>query len=164
MPWNNKVIWSEGLFLQPQHFQQQDRYFEKTVEGRTAPLLAYSWGFRNLELDPDALLLGKVQFVSASGIFPDGTPFDFPYENTPPLPLDIGIDARDEFILLALPLRRAGMAETGVNTDRDTSLARFMPEEREIADSNADANTSAFLQVGQLSLRLMRKRDCDLHM
>ena len=23
---HNKVIWSEGLFLQPQHFQQQDRY------------------------------------------------------------------------------------------------------------------------------------------
>ncbi len=159
MPWNNKVIWSEGLFLQPQHFQQQDRYFEKTVEGRTAPLLAYSWGFRNLELDPDALLLGKVQLVAANGIFPDGTPFDFPHENTPPLPLDIGIDARDELIVLVLPLRRAGMAETGASADRDTSLARFTMEEREIADSNSDANTSAHLQVGQLCLRLMRKHD-----
>ena len=28
----NKVVWSEGLFLQPQHFQQQDRYFERYVE------------------------------------------------------------------------------------------------------------------------------------
>ena len=28
----NKVVWSEGLFLRPQHFQQQDRYFERYVE------------------------------------------------------------------------------------------------------------------------------------
>ena len=31
---HNRVIWSEGLFLQPQHFQQQERYFERYVETR----------------------------------------------------------------------------------------------------------------------------------
>ena len=29
---NNKVIWSEGLFLRPQHMQQQERYLERYVE------------------------------------------------------------------------------------------------------------------------------------
>ena len=35
---HNKVVWSEGLFLQPQHFQQQDRYFERYVETRCQAL------------------------------------------------------------------------------------------------------------------------------
>ena len=30
----NKVIWFEGMFLRPQHFQQQDRFFQSYVEGR----------------------------------------------------------------------------------------------------------------------------------
>ncbi len=34
MSWHNKVVWSEGLFLRPQHFQQQDRYIEHLVDGR----------------------------------------------------------------------------------------------------------------------------------
>jgi type VI secretion system protein ImpJ len=25
----NKVLWSEGLFLRPQHFQQQSRFIER---------------------------------------------------------------------------------------------------------------------------------------
>jgi type VI secretion system protein ImpJ len=159
MPWNNKVVWSEGLFLQPQHFQQQDRYFEKIVEGRTAPLSGYSWGFRNLEINPDALALGKMQLSAARGIFPDGTPFDFPHEDAPPLPLDVGGDARNEPIVLALPLRRAGMAETEADGDRGASLARFSVEEREVPDSNSGSSNSALLQTGQLRLSLMRKRD-----
>ncbi len=32
MSWNNRVVWSEGMFLRPQHFQQQDRYIETLVE------------------------------------------------------------------------------------------------------------------------------------
>jgi type VI secretion system protein ImpJ len=23
---NNRIVWSEGLFLRPQHFQQQERF------------------------------------------------------------------------------------------------------------------------------------------
>ena len=35
MSWFSKVAWKEGLFLQPHHFQQSDRYFEKLLEART---------------------------------------------------------------------------------------------------------------------------------
>ncbi|HEX8873966.1 MAG TPA: type VI secretion system baseplate subunit TssK [Nitrosospira sp.] len=159
MPWNNKVVWAEGLFLQPQHFQQHDRYFERLIEGRTSPLLGYSWGFVNLELNRNAMAIGKVQLTAARGIFPDGTPFDFPDEDTSPIPLDIEGDIRNEFIVLALPMRRPGMDETGPADAQNNTLARFAVGELEVADSNANSNNSAFLQVGQLRLRLMRKQD-----
>ena len=47
----NKVIWSEGQFLLPQHFQQQERYFEHYVEARTRTLQTASWGFEDLEIE-----------------------------------------------------------------------------------------------------------------
>jgi type VI secretion system protein ImpJ len=51
MSWNNRVVWSEGTFLQPQHFQQHDRYLEAYVEGRARALQAHGWGFTELALD-----------------------------------------------------------------------------------------------------------------
>jgi type VI secretion system protein ImpJ len=159
MPWNNKVIWSEGMFLQPQHFQQHDRYLERLIEERANPLFGYSWGFSKLEVNVGALSLGKVQLTSARGIFADGTPFDFPDEDDPPLPLEISSDIRNECVVLALPVRRAGMDETDAGSANNGSLARFKIEERDVADSNANVSNTTSLQVGQLHLRLLRKRD-----
>lgn len=159
MSWNNRVVWSEGMFLRPQHFQQHDRYLEKLLESRTSPLLGYSWGFSSLELDPAALMLGKIQLTAARGIFPDGTPFDFPYQNKPPAPLEINTDIQNELIVLALPMRRGGTEETNSSENPDSSLSRFSIDEFEVADSNAQSNNSAVLQVGQLRLRIMHKRD-----
>ena len=47
-----KVVWSEGMFLQPHHFQQHDRYLENLVEARAAHLRPYAWGCRELTVDP----------------------------------------------------------------------------------------------------------------
>jgi len=77
MSWKNKVVWSEGLFLRPQHFQQHDRYIESLVEGRAGPLRNHSWGFTSLAIDRDQLGIGKFAIATASGIFPDGTPLTF---------------------------------------------------------------------------------------
>ena len=57
---HNRVIWSEGLFLQPQHFQQQERYFERYVEARCQALVPHSWGFTEIEFERDFLSIGKV--------------------------------------------------------------------------------------------------------
>jgi len=40
---NNRIVWSEGLFLRPQHFQQQERFLETYIEERAAPLRTYPW-------------------------------------------------------------------------------------------------------------------------
>lgn len=160
MSMNNKVVWSEGMFLQQQHFQQHDRYVDRLLEGRTAPLLGYSWGFSHLELDAAALSLGKVQLSAARGIFPDGTPFDVPYQDTSPTPLEIDVDTHDELIILALPIRRASADEADSGRhENGGSLARFSVDEMEVTDSNSQSDHSAIIQVGRLRLRLMRKRD-----
>ena len=78
---HNRVIWSEGLFLQPQHFQQQDRYFERYVETRCQPLIPHSWGFTEIEFERDLLSIGKFGLRRVAGVFPDGTPFRMPEDD-----------------------------------------------------------------------------------
>ena len=83
----DRVLWSEGLFLRPQHFQQQDRHTEALVRGalQAGPLQA--WGFRALTLDAALLEAGRVAVTEARGIFPDGTPFAIPETIDPPEPV-----------------------------------------------------------------------------
>ena len=107
----NKVVWSEGLFLQPQHFQQQDRHFASYVEARCRALVPYSWGFTELELERDFLAIGKLGLRRAAGVFPDGTPFRMPDDDQLPPPIDIGPHIRDQVVVLGIPLRRDGGAE-----------------------------------------------------
>ncbi|MFC1363443.1 MAG: type VI secretion system baseplate subunit TssK, partial [gamma proteobacterium symbiont of Ctena orbiculata] len=54
MSWMSRIVWSEGMFLRPHHFQQQERFLEHMVEARCADLIPYSWGFTHLKIDRQA--------------------------------------------------------------------------------------------------------------
>jgi len=155
---NGKVVWSEGLFLQPQHFQQQDRHFETLIDARLRALASHGHGFVELELDPAALVLGKVQLARARGVLPDGTPFDIPAADAGPVALEIGADLKDELIVLALPVRRAGELELE-NAEDPASLARLTPRDVDVADTALPGYRTALVRVGELRLALMRERD-----
>ena len=51
MTWHNKVMWTEGMFLQPQHFQQQDRFSARQLDGRWRATTPWPWGYATLQLD-----------------------------------------------------------------------------------------------------------------
>ena len=159
MSWNSKVVWSEGMFLQPQHFQQHDRYLENLIEARAAPVAPYRWGHVLMRPDEAALKLGKIALAAGRGILPDGTPFDFPRVDEAPLPLDVPADVKDELAYLAAPLRRAGSDEADVAGSDAIGLTRYRVSEFDALDNNTGAETSALVQVGNLRLRLMLKRD-----
>jgi type VI secretion system protein ImpJ len=89
MSWNSKLVWSEGLFLRPHHLQQSDRYFEHLVESRTRHVTPYPWGFSALEIDQDLAQQSKFGLRRASGIMPDGTPFDLPAHSPLPPPVEV---------------------------------------------------------------------------
>lgn len=151
---HNKVVWSEGMFMRPQHLQQQTRYFEHFVEERCGALASYAWGFKQVRLDQQMLGLGKVGISTARGVFPDGTPFNIPEDDDPPAPLDVPATARDIEVHLCLPMRRSGSSETDPNDDPN-QLVRYRMAEYEARDSNAGTDGHASLQVGRLHTRLL---------
>jgi type VI secretion system protein ImpJ len=80
----SQVVWSEGMYLGPHEFQAQARYFEDAIHFAAAALWFQSHGLISCTLDSDALRNGTVSLVHASGIFPDGTPFNMPQSDAIP--------------------------------------------------------------------------------
>ena len=154
MSWNNKVIWSEGLFLRPQHFQQSDRYHEKLVRSRIVALRPYPWGITELKLNIDMLGLGKFAVDEARGVLEDGTPFSVPEDADHPAPLDVPESTRNAIVYLALPGYQPGALEAAPATATD-SVARFAIHEQEIADAIAQGRANVGIEVGKLRLRLV---------
>jgi len=153
MPWNSKVIWSEGLFLRPQHLQQHDRYIEHLLDARCASLHAYGWGITELTIDKDVLALGKFSINSCKGILPDGTPFSIPDDAPAPSPVPIPETLHNELVYLGLPLKRRGTMEAD-DGNNIKSLARFNLRELDVYDNSTSNESTATLQVGDLQLRL----------
>ena len=151
---NNRIIWSEGLFLRPQHFQQQERYLESWIEGRTAALRPYSWGFTELEIERDLLAIGKVGLRRARGVFPDGTPFAMPENEPLPAPLEVGTQLRDQVIYLAIPLRKSGALQSR-RAGMSAELTRYRTRDLDIRDVATESAASTELEVGALNSLLI---------
>jgi type VI secretion system protein ImpJ len=155
MSWNNKVIWTEGMFLRPAHFQQQERHLYHWIESRCGGLQCYAWGFSQLEIDQPLLTLGKFALASCRGVFPDGTPFSIPDHDPPPPPLDISSETKNQTVYLSLPVRRLTGKEVAWEPD-DNELGRYRMREIEIKDVQSQTGQdSAPLQSGEICTRLM---------
>lgn len=159
MTWTNKVIWTEGMFLQPQHLQQHDRFLGAQAQARFGATAAYGWGTLSLTLDSAALALGKVAITAAQGVMPDGLSFDVPGQDPAPAAFDVPSDARDQLVVLALTLQRPGVAETDAESDATSMPPRFQASEVEVGDSNVAGQRVAPLQLGRVNLRIMLARD-----
>ena len=154
MYWNNKVLWSEGMFLRTQHFQQFERYLERTAESAARWLNPLGWGFARLELDEGLLKTGTLALSRAAGILPDGAVFDAPGADDHPRPLDVPGDLRNSIIHLALPIRRQGAFDARLEA-RGGQPLRWAACEVEVADTIEGAEGSAPVTVGKLDLSLM---------
>jgi type VI secretion system protein ImpJ len=158
MAWSSKVVWSEGMFLRPQHFQQQERFIEFLAHARALPMEGFYWGFRALTLDVDALALGRIAIASAQGILPDGTPFHVPANGAAPEPLDVQATDKDQLVYLSIPLARQ-QAEAVTFADDAQSLARYRVREAEVPDVNSIGGEPAVVQLGEMRLRIQRASD-----
>lgn len=157
MSWYNKVVWSEGMFLRPQHFQQQDRYTENLVRAGLS-LRPHAWGFDELAIDTDLLETGKLAIARCSGIMPDGTCFRVPDEADPPTPLDLDTEIKDSQVFLALPVRQARGIEADLEGLSQDGL-RYAVAESEVRDTTSAGDNPAHIQVGRLRFRLMREEE-----
>ncbi len=150
----SKVVWSEGLFLRPQHFQQQDRYLERFVETRCGALRSHSWGCTAVELERDLLAIGKLGLKRVSGVFPDGTPFRMPEDHPLPAPIDIGVQMRDQIVYLAIPLPNPSAVDAARRENLD-AVVRHAVGELEARDTTSSSAATALLEIATLNSRLL---------
>lgn len=148
----NKVIWSEGMFIRAQHFQQEAQYLERLVRQRSAGIRPFAWGLGQFEFNRELMATGRFALTRARGIFADGTPFSLPGDDDHPTPLLIPENARDTPLYLTVPVRQPGGVETSTADDTET-VARYRPVEYEARDSTEGSTSLTPIRVGKLRLR-----------
>lgn len=158
MSWTSKIIWSEGMFLRPQHFQQNDRYFENLIENRCGPMRPYSWGVEELKINQEALSLGKIEIERCKAILPDGTTIDIPSSDAPPVPVEPDKNTKDENYYLCLIEKRPNATEASRTAD-DTRETRYGIKVADVRDASMPEDSSAPLELGKKNLLILAESD-----
>ena len=139
---HQKVVWKEGMLLQPQHFQQQYRHFSYLIKQTHSLLSQYNWGFSQLTINYELLAVGKFSLSSCKAIFADGTHYDAPTLDKLPNTINIPTTCKNELIYLALPL---------VN---DQNIQRDTTQSIEIADNTLNAQQTNTIELAKLYPKL----------
>jgi type VI secretion system protein ImpJ len=155
-----KVIWFEGMLLTPQHFQQQERYFEYALQQLRKQLgpQETGYGLQKLVISPSALALGKIVIEEVAGIFPDGTPFFIDAHARNALinkHLTILPNIKTQLVYLCLPLT-ATYQQQGAQKSHPH---RYQREIVNLPDVSAEASSDTAMVMGMLNLQLRLAED-----
>lgn len=152
MSWDSKVLWTEGLFLQPHHFQQADRYTEALVTGLARRVRSYAWGVNALEIDDEVLKVGQFALKTSAGLTQDGTVFRVPMTDDHPPALEVPQTVKDCVVYLTVPQRRQGAVEVDMS-GAEMSASRLRPSELEVTDTMGQQKKPVMLGVGKMRLQ-----------
>jgi type VI secretion system protein ImpJ len=76
------IFWGQGMFLQPQHFQQQDGYHEARLRRYLHSLYPYCWGIKSLVIHQAALQNFRLEIERCELVTWEGTIVEFQGESS----------------------------------------------------------------------------------
>jgi len=133
----SRVVWSEGMYIGPHHFQAQSRYFEDSIQFATSGLSANFYGLLDCEMDREALRNGVLSLSRARGIFPDGLIFKMPESDPVPQSRSLaGLFPTDRDSVTVL-LSISGQLTEGLNcalTPAFANVTRYVAETIQVVD------------------------------
>ncbi len=154
-----KPVWTEGLFMTPQHLQQCDVYHEALMHARVHAVMSYDWGITGVAFDERALVAGQLKLIKCHGFFPDGTPFfigDRGEDVVEARPLEgafpAALEALDVF--LAVPNARETASNVGLDPAKAGPAVRYVAQSTTVPDINTGRNETAITWARE-NLRLL---------
>ena len=153
----NRVLWQEGMFALPQHFQQQQRHNDAMLRERLDALGDFAWGFTELSLNTELLAQGKVMIDRAVGCLPDGTVFRIPEQDLLPLPYQPRELTTPEShdIYLALPVATHNISEVQGIRCAGQSSERYSVVRTDVRDVHSNDGDMQSLTLGQLGPKIV---------
>ncbi|WP_045498703.1 type VI secretion system baseplate subunit TssK [Vibrio hyugaensis] len=144
-----KVVWQEGMFIAPQHFQQQDRYTQNYVRQNVETLAGYApyYGVTDLVINHDLLKIGKLSVSSSAGLFPDGTHFELKRE----VARDVPHGTIEKMAYLALPVSLQGNNDYA---NDESEQSRYLTRTINVFDTSTSENASVEVDVAQLNIAI----------
>lgn len=155
----NKVVWREGLFIRPQHFQQNDRYYNYELMTRTSQSRSNNWGLFNLNIDEHLLSTGKIIVENVSGFLPDGTLFNINSKDLNNLILDIKTTDTNKYIYLVLPLYVQDSDDVHFEEQKNL-LTRYKSSTlSNVPNTNAGESSSSDILTAEHNFKLILEDD-----
>jgi type VI secretion system protein ImpJ len=159
----HKLIWSEGMYLAPHHFQAQTRFFEESTHFLSECFWQYGFGFLGLEIDENELRHGRFQLHHLRGIMPDGLAFDVSIqENLPPFREVAGLfpdTGHPLMLFLAVQPYREGQQNVAAEEQANGySQLRFKPSVTSVRDFNTGQDLKA-LKLLKPDFRVVTDRE-----
>ena len=137
----SRVVWSEGMYLGPHHFQTDRRYFESCIQFANQSLWFAPWGLAGYQLDTEALRNGTASLVHARGVFPDGLPFQIPECDQAPAARSISEAfppiTPTAILLLGIPRTALSGKNCGLPAEPSNGDVRFVAEPRTMLDESS---------------------------
>lgn len=132
-----RVVWTDGMLMSPQHLQQQDLYHEALLHERIGAVSPYAWGVLSLDTDDEALRSEQVVLRRFHGVLPSGTVISFETsdgERPTARNVDNHFPASQDVleVYLGLPLERDGAINYA--TEQEARRSRFEIEPRAVHD------------------------------
>ncbi len=139
-----KVVWFEGMKLDPHHFQLADKYNQYLINSRVNSLNSNSWGMIDLQFDLAALAGGSFSLINCKGVMPDGLIFDMPAMD--PLPKSRSFEdlfsATSEKLDVYLSVPQENFSGNNCQLDDSQNLnnSRYTLQNSEVLDYNTGMN------------------------
>ena len=147
----NKIVWREGMLLRPQHLQQQDRYYQQQFRTLLQTATPNNWGFFEVDIDQQYLMMGRIVISRAAGILPDGTQFRI--GNAHPA-IEVKKELYDAVVYLALPLITGDSVENRLE-DESQVITPFVSFEKLVYDTNYGGGNSCAVLCCRPDFRLL---------
>ncbi|WP_081068244.1 type VI secretion system baseplate subunit TssK [Burkholderia stagnalis] len=150
-----RPLWAKGIFMTPQHFQQQ-ALWERTCDERIASIASPDpWGVSRVAFDTQALAIDRLQLSTLDMRLPDGTLIDTESADCLPPARDLNdVPARTEsvVVLVGLPLIDPQGGNCIESDDKPARPRRFRREYLQVADMNGDEKEEISVERHALAL------------
>jgi type VI secretion system protein ImpJ len=155
MSYFKKIIWSEGMFLTPHHFQQWDRYNEANIYDRFRISTPYGWGVSEMSIDNDGLANGSFTLLNFSGVIQDGLIIRIPEQDLgavvhaagPDLPpetrhvMDLFPPSMEHLdVYLGIPVYNPSVSNCRMDDTARSRPTRYTIEYTKVPDENTGEN------------------------
>lgn len=145
-----KVLWGEGLFLRPQHFQLQDNHHSHQRAVSMKLLHPYAYGAVEVTLDNAMLDSNILSFESISSVFPDGTIYQAPHLDALPKPVHLEHQDTGDNIFVFLSLEVLQANGGNIQTEANDNPTRYVRSTVDAQDLYSQA-TEAVIDVVKLA-------------
>lgn len=135
-----KILWGEGLFLRPQHFQLQDCYHEQLLNHTIRATIPFAYGIQRISFDESQLNLNVLALEAIEMIWQDGEIYAAPSRDLLPEPILLDhLNLQGEMqIYLAIPIVQAN--KKNVSYEKNSQPSRYHCYLTETHDLFTDAS------------------------